>query len=166
MIVFCNPKRVLRLADLEPHMKVLELGCGAGRITFSLSEVLLTGSVLGVDFQRGMLSIFQRRLMKSNQSNISCATLDLTHDDLPKGEFDRVIIVTVLGEIPNYQRVLKNSLKVLKENGRISITEVLPDPCYIFSKTLLKDCIKVGFEHVKTERNLVSYTMTLKKPMV
>lgn len=165
MLIFCHPRRLVSLADLKPKMRVLELGCGAGRVTFPMAEALPDGEVLGLDFQKGMLRLFDKRLQRSSLKNISAQHLDIRKENIP-GEYDRVIIVTVLGEIPSYDDALRKVYQSLVPGGIMSITEVIPDPCYIPSKKMRTTCEALGFIHEATVHNLVSYTMKLKKPNV
>ena len=164
MVVFCPPKRIVRLAGVDRGKSVLELGCGAGRITFPMARKSQTSPVVGLDFQLGMLRLFQKRQKKEKLQNISCIQANIFKDPLPEGVFDIVCIVTVLGEIPDYGQVFHKLKGVLADDGIISITEVLPDPCYIPSWRLRKEMEDAGFQHLKTFRNLVSYTMNFQRP--
>lgn len=145
-------------------MKVLEVGCGAGRVTIPVAQAVPQGSVLGVDLQAGMIRQLERRTKRMSLPNLSWHQRDVIRDGLPSGPFDRIVVVTVLGEIPAYTKVLQDAFDQLRPGGMVSITEVLPDPCYIPSKRLRHECESLGFQHLETIHNLVSYTLNLEKP--
>jgi hypothetical protein len=55
-------ERVFRRAGLDAGMRVLDLGCGAGDVSFLAAELVgPTGSVVGVDRDPGVLAVARRR---------------------------------------------------------------------------------------------------------
>ena len=58
MLVFCHPEEITRRVSVADSDKVLDIGCGAGRISIPVAKRLSKkGSLLGVDFK---LKWFQR----------------------------------------------------------------------------------------------------------
>ena len=80
-----------------------------------------------------------------------------------EGLFDKIVIVTVLGEIPRVEGVILKLHDLLNDEGIVSVTEVIPDPCYITQKKLEKLFDAHGFKKVETFSGLMSYTMNFTK---
>jgi ubiquinone/menaquinone biosynthesis C-methylase UbiE len=64
-------ERLLRLAGIEPGMRVLDVGCGAGDVTMRLAELVgPSGSVTGVDREAEPLALAARRAESAGLSSI------------------------------------------------------------------------------------------------
>lgn len=64
-------ERLLRLAGIEPAMRVLNVGCGAGGVTMRLAELVgPSGSVTGVDRGAEPLALAARRAEPAGLSSI------------------------------------------------------------------------------------------------
>lgn len=163
MKVVCHPDRIAGLSEIDSGMKVCDLGCGAGRVTSFLAQRAYPEAVIAVDFQRGMLRLLKKKLMRGGVSNVVVRELDISQSRLPD-KMDRFVITTVLGEIPDFPSVLARVFEALVPGGRVSITEVIPDPCYISSKTLRRVCESLGYRYVNVHHNWLAYTMNLEKP--
>ncbi len=89
------PSTLRRLAP-PADGDLLDFGCGRGRITYHLLE--RCRRILAVDFSRGLLESFARRL--SGRRNIGLLRADLTTIRLTPESFDRVLSSQVLEHIP------------------------------------------------------------------
>ena len=83
-------------------------------------------------------------------------------DDHPAGA--GVLLVTVLGEIPDKESALKEILNALKPDGYLSITEIIFDPHFQSCKTIRRITTRVGFREKSFYGNRFSYTINLEKP--
>jgi ubiquinone/menaquinone biosynthesis C-methylase UbiE len=86
--------------------------------------------------------------------------------DLGKGLYDRALLVTVLGEIPDQEAALGAVYEALKPGGLCTVTEVIFDPHFQTQSAVRKLARAVGFGDVKVFGNRIAYTMTLTKPPV
>src|SRR5690242_11602792 len=77
-------KRVLERVSLLGHERVLDAGCGTGKLTAELLETLPQGRVTGLDLSRNMLRRAQENLNSRFPHRITFVAADLQH--LP---FDR-----------------------------------------------------------------------------
>jgi ubiquinone/menaquinone biosynthesis C-methylase UbiE len=82
---------------------------------------------------------------------------------LVKNEYDRVLLVTVLGEIPDKITAMKEIFECLKPSGLLSITEVIADPHFQTRKNVLALAGSVGFLEKGFFGNQISYTINLEK---
>ena len=61
-----STERILRKAGIAAGMSVLDLGCGAGDVTFLAAELVgPTGSVVGIDLNPGVLELARRRAIEN-----------------------------------------------------------------------------------------------------
>jgi ubiquinone/menaquinone biosynthesis C-methylase UbiE len=155
---------VLRL-DLRPGMRVLDVGCGPGRLTIPVAEkVGPQGQVVAIDIQPGMLRRAQERAKTANLNNIRFLQTDAGEGKLERGQYDRALLVTVLGEIPDREAALKEIWNALKPGGFLSVTETIQDPHFQRRSTVRKLASTVGFKEKECFGNSLAFTMNLEKP--
>ena len=168
-MLLVNPAgRIVHSLSLQPGMSLLDLGCGAGRITVPAAVRLRPGGqALGVDMQERMISRLHRRARRYGVQNIRTQRLRLNQDLLPGPEgrtgWDRVSLVTVLGEIPDRFGLLQRVHNILGPRGILVITEVIPDPCYLRPATVRRQAAAAGFAVVRLERRWLSWTLHLRR---
>ena len=148
----------------------MELGCGSGAFTtFAARAVGKQGKVYAVDIQPKMLKQLEGKLAKAENQDISNIELkQASAYDLPfeENSIDLVYMVTVLQEIPDRGRALREIKRVLKPDGILAVTELLPDPDYPLSSTTIKICQREGFVLEENLGNLWNYTVRFKKPFL
>ena len=150
---------------LEPGMKVLDAGCGPGRLTVPLARAVgRTGDVVALDAQRAMLDITLEKTRREGLDNILLFVAQLGEDSLPAVSFDREVMVTVLGEIPDRAAALKSLYGALKPDGILSITETVFDPHYQRRSTVKRLGKAAGFRVRAVFGNWLAYTLHLQKP--
>ncbi len=160
-------EKILDRMALEPGMKVLDVGCGPGRLTIPAAKrVGPTGTVVALDIQPEMLNRLRERITAQNLTNIQTIQAGAGDGAVPHNTFDRALLVTVLGEIPDRQAALAEIFTALKPGGVLSITEALPDPHYQSRTQLRKLTQAVGYEEQSCTGNWVAFTMNFVKPGV
>lgn len=151
---------------LESGMKVLDAGCGPGRLTIPVAQKIgPQGEVVAVDMQPEMLQRVQQKANAANLHNIRFLQAKIGDDKLGHSQYDRALLVTVLGEIPDREAALKEIFNALKPGGILSVTEVIFDPHFQSRKTVLKLAKSVGFKQKNIIGNRFAFTMHLEKPI-
>lgn len=151
--------------DLKPGMIVLDAGCGPGRVTVPVAKrVGNEGAVVAMDIQAGMLARVKEKAQTSGQSNIEFLQAGIGGGKLPHGRFDRALLVTVLGEIPNQQAAMKEIYDSLKPGGILSVTEIIFDPHFQRRSTVSRLAEEAGFKVKQFFGNRAAYTLNLEKP--
>ncbi len=160
-----NADHIIRSLDLQSGMRVLDAGCGPGRVAIPLAkEVGPDGEVVAADIQQDMLNRARGKARAAGISNITFQQLGLGEGKLGDSEYDRAVLATVLGEIPNRQAALREIFSALKPGGRLSVTEIIFDPHYQRKTTVLNLAAEAGFREKSFTGNGAGFTLTLEKP--
>jgi ubiquinone/menaquinone biosynthesis C-methylase UbiE len=156
---------LLQRLQLDRGMQVLDIGAGAGRVSIPAARKMGdTGEVVALDVQQGMLNKLIQRASGKDIHNLTTVHSKLKPGLFPPATFDRVLMVTVLGEIPDREEPIKLVYDYLKPGGLLSITEILPDPHYQFRSTVARRAEEAGFNVEKIYGPFFAYTMNLRKP--
>lgn len=97
---------------LNQNMKVLELACGPGQLTFKLAEY--SESWEATDFSPNMIKEAEK---KSVPGKIHFSVQDAAKLPYGNGSFDAVLIANALHIMPNPDEALAEIHRVLKPNG-------------------------------------------------
>lgn len=161
------PNKVIPHSGIKEGMKVLEVGCGSGAFTtFAARVVGEKGKIYALDIQPEMLNQLQRKLSKpENQDikNIELVSASAYKLPFENDFFDLVYMITVLPEIPDQNRALQETKRVLKPGGILAVTEFLPDPHYPLKSTVIKRGKEAGFVLDGTSGNFWNYIVRFKK---
>jgi len=85
--------------DLQPAMRVLDVGCGPGRVSLPAARCVgQAGEVVALDIQDEMLRRAQSRAQPRAIGNIRFVRAGAGQGALAPGRFDRALLVTVLGD--------------------------------------------------------------------
>src|SRR5215468_10003529 len=91
---------ILNRLDLKPGMRVLDVGCGPGRVSIPAAQrVGPEGQVVALDVQEAMLKKLQERAAARGVANIRTLLGSVQEAALEAGSCDRALRVWVLGEI-------------------------------------------------------------------
>jgi len=108
------PDPSVRLTDelimrhIDPSSRVIDLGCGDGRLLHRLRQEL-TCDVLGVDVeQSNAVSVIRRGLP------VVVADLDQGLVDIPPGSFDFAVLSQTLQQVKQPKQLLKEMLRVAR----------------------------------------------------
>lgn len=155
---------IIDLLGLQPGMKVLDAGCGPGRLAIPAAKAIGTqGELTALDLQAGMLTRVQEKTRTAGLSNIRLMQAGLGEGKLEKAYYDRAMLVTVLGEIPEQEAAMQEIYQALKPGGILSVTEVIFDPHFQSSKSVKQVAGKVGFREVGFFGKRLAYTMHFEK---
>lgn len=111
-------KKLVDLAEVEPHHCVLDLACGTGDITFLLAQRAPLGRIHGVDITPGMLEIAEEKKQRLGLTTILFELRDVMGLNYPEASFDRITTGYGLRNFPDIPRALGLILRLLKPGGR------------------------------------------------
>lgn len=157
---------ILRHARLQPGMEVLDAGCGPGRLSIPAArQVGERGRVVALDLQPGMLARVREKAGAAGLQNIEYLQAGLGEGKTDRNRFDLVLLVTVLGEIPDAMAALKEIFEALRPGGTLSVTEVIFDPHFQRRKTVEALAGAAGFRERAFFGHSLAYTVHFEKPM-
>lgn len=155
---------LLDRAHVEPGMWVLDVGSGPGRLSLpAAARVGPAGRVVALDIQPSMIHKLNERIKERGVSNLETILGGIGEGKVPPAAFDRALLVSVLGEIPDKTRALREIYTALKPGGILSTTEVFPDPHYQTRTTVRKLAQAAGFSLVESFGNWLAFTMNFRK---
>jgi ubiquinone/menaquinone biosynthesis C-methylase UbiE len=159
-----KPAMVAERLKLKSGMSVIELGPGKGSYTKAIArEVLPSGKVYAIDIQESIIKRLEKRLEKENIYNIIPKIDNAYNLSFEDSSIDRAIMIACLPEIPDPVRVLTEVKRILKSDGIVSLSEMLPDPDYPRRKTEIKWANEAGFELQDKFGNWFIYQLNFKK---
>lgn len=159
-------RHIVEHLKVSPGMKVLDAGCGPGRLTIPLAEAVGTdGEVTALDIQEKMLEKVREKAQALGKKNVKTLHTRLGEGQLPENSFDRAALVTVLGEIPDQLGALREILEALKPGGYLIVAEVIFDPHFQRYENVLRTAQSVGFGKVSSFGRKLAYNLLLEKPI-
>lgn len=140
---------------LAPGMRVLDVGAGIGRVAIPLAErVGPTGEVVALDVQQEMLDQLNKRAADAGITNIRTIRASAGDGAIKDTNFDRALLVAVLGEIPPDRRIaaLREIRTALGPDGVLYILEGIGDPHVQSRNAIIRLGVAAGFTLVLTRR--------------
>ena len=149
---------------IEPGMTVLEVGPGNGRYTIETARrVGRKGKVITIDIEPKMIERVQKRAQAEGITNLEAKVANVY--DLPFGDgmFDAIYMITVISEIPEPKRAMKEFYRVLSPSGILAFSELLTDPDYPLAQSLIRQAVQANFRLKNKLGSFFSYTLIFEK---
>ncbi len=151
-------------AQLSEGQKVLDLGCGSGRISIEIAKILgKSGSLVCADLQDGMLKKLKERFKKDHIDGVELLRGDVNDIDFTSRKFDRIILVMLVGEVSDRKALFLRLTELVEEDGLISISEVFPDPHYQTQKSIKHMAHEAGLHVADNYGNFWAHTTNLSR---
>ena len=127
-------RRLLKLANVKPGERALDVCCGTGDISFGLAK--LGADVVGLDFSEAMLrvakerdveAVFDRRssekITDGHRPSLQFMEGDAQNLPFENAEFEIVTMGYGLRNLPSWERGLEEMFRVAKPGGRILVLD-------------------------------------------
>jgi ubiquinone/menaquinone biosynthesis C-methylase UbiE len=124
-----SPTRLASRLGVSPSARVLELGCGPGYFSPSLVALVPEGELVLADLQSEMLALARNRVASS--TNVRVVQADATRLPFATATFDAVVIVLVLGEVPDRDACVAECRRLLRSGGVVLFAETRRDGDFI-----------------------------------
>ena len=155
--------RLIEILAPQPGERVLEIGPGTGYYTFEIAERLDRGQVDVFDIQQEMLDHVMRTANTRGVTNVQPALGDAQALPYSDDTFEAVVLVTVLGEIPDQDRALAEIARVLRPGGRLIVGELFGDPHMVTAGKLRERAARAGLSFSRRLGNPLAYFARLEK---
>jgi trans-aconitate 2-methyltransferase len=100
---------------------ILDIGCGDGKITASISKLIPEGKILGIDLSPAMISFANNNFSSKEYENLRFQVKDANHIKFNE-KFDVIFACFSLHWISNFEAFISRVSSVLKTNGLIIFT--------------------------------------------
>jgi ubiquinone/menaquinone biosynthesis C-methylase UbiE len=117
----------LRLLDVQPGERVLEVGFGTGRSLIATAQAVgSTGQVFGIDLSSGMIAVAREQVRKDAAPGVMLHCGSAVHLPYATASFDAVFSSFMLDLIdtPDIPLVLGEMQRVLKPGGRVGLVSM------------------------------------------
>ena len=125
--------RTAVLERINESDTVLDLCTGTATNALSIAQRKPHTKIVGVDLSKDMLRVADEKRKKSGRKNVKLYQMDATELKFKSGCFDKILISLILHEMETdlASRVMKEAVRVLKDNGEIIVTEWEPSELII-----------------------------------
>jgi ubiquinone/menaquinone biosynthesis C-methylase UbiE len=139
---------MLQLAEIEPGMQVLDLGCGTGITTQAVLDVLgESGYIYAVDISAPMLAVARQQI---SSKRVTFIQADAALTGLADGSVERIVCNSVFWQFRHKPQVMAELRRVLKPEGRFIFNA--PEPYFMFEAIPRSKKVSVLFEQLAAER--------------
>jgi len=111
-------EELLSRISIRGDERILDIGCGDGKITAEVAMLVPGGSVLGLDNSREMLSFARERFPPASWPNLDFQYGDASYLQY-EDEFDLVLSFACLHWVQDHRPVLEGIKRSLKNGGRV-----------------------------------------------
>ena len=117
-------ERLLEDAGITTGMKVLDIGCGNGEVSFLASKLVgESGEVIGVDINNQAIAAGRKRAEESNTGNVTFVEGKIPEVVSTLGQFEAVVGRRVLMYLDNPVETLKSIKKFVIPGGLLVFQE-------------------------------------------
>lgn len=116
---------VKEIIPKNKKLKILDVGCGYGRLSKRLLDDFKDVHTIGVDIAQGYVDLYNEDLNPRGKAFVA----DIAKLPFPNKSFDRVFVVTTLMYVTtriDQQSAMKEIFRVLRKGGKIVIIERSP----------------------------------------
>jgi SAM-dependent methyltransferase len=111
-------ERLLLDAGITAGMKVLDIGCGAGEVSFLVADLVgASGQVVGIDADEQAIATAQERAKERHYSNVNFCQQNLAKLSLQTAVFDAVVGRRILMYLPDATTVLRGIAEIILPGG-------------------------------------------------
>lgn len=118
---------ILSYIQVEPGMKILDLGTGSGYLAFPFAEKYKQVEVVGLDIVEKTLEENQRKVELEGINNLRFVSYDGMDFPFDDNSFDIVISRYALHHFPAIHDTFREISRVLKKNGIFFLSDPTPN---------------------------------------
>ena len=106
---------ILKLGQPWKNKKILEIGCGTGRLTLEVAKE--EGLITGLDSSIEMILISKKKVSEDINQNLQFVNADCSSIPFRNSSFEVCLCINVMNHVPNYEKTIEEIVRVLKPGG-------------------------------------------------
>jgi trans-aconitate 2-methyltransferase len=117
-------RELIARLDLRGDEKILDIGCGDGKVTAEIARAVPAGTVTGADASAEMIAFAKKTFPAKNNPNLKFTICD-ARQIVPKkfaGKFDVIFSNAALHWVDDHEKFLRGAGSVLKSGGRLVVS--------------------------------------------
>lgn len=122
-------ERILAFINVREGMRVLDLGCGSGYLSFPIAENDPHCEVTGLDIVSDAINVDRSRAEEKGLNNLSFVSYDGIDFPFDPGSFDLVVTRYALHHFPDIKHSIGEVSRVLRAGGALFISDPCPNEC-------------------------------------
>jgi len=133
MVTFLEPDKIVEQIKIKDDFHVADFGAGTGGFTLSLADKMRQGLIYACDIQEEPLSALVGQAKTLGHHNIKTIKCDLEEPNgstLPHESMDLVVIANTLFQSDQKARILREAMRVIKQDGQIIVIDWKPDSAF------------------------------------
>lgn len=143
---FNDPEKLIKASGLLPGQTVLEVGCGSGFFTPTISEIVgKTGQVESIDLHPMAVETVNRKMLTLGRKNVRVSQADAHQTVYPEESFDTIIVYGVVpAPVIDEKKLGSEMYRLLKPGGTLAVWTIVPfwSPKTIIKETSFTRCSK------------------------
>lgn len=124
---FLNPTELLTQLGLLSGVRIAELGCGTGYMTFPAARLVgANGKVFAVDIRRSMLQQITTKAQEQGLFTVHPVWADLTvpgSTHIKADSVDATLLINVLFQIPDRKAAIEEARRITKPGGKLIVVD-------------------------------------------
>src|SRR5450432_1139870 len=134
--------------------RILDVGCGNGKITAEIADRVSRGSVLGVDPSHDMIAFAMQHHVSPDHPNLGFAVADVRSLGFER-EFDLIVSFNALHWVPEQDAALRSMHRALKPGAQTLLRFVPEGP---------RKCLEDVIEEVRSSARWAHYFPEFREP--
>jgi trans-aconitate methyltransferase len=114
-------RELIAKLKLRGDEKILDVGCGDGKVTAEIARSLPAGSVVGTDASSQMIAFAKKTFPAKKFKSLTFQVMDARKLKLPQS-FDVVFSNAAWHWVDDHQAILRGAASVLKPGGRLVVS--------------------------------------------
>jgi trans-aconitate 2-methyltransferase len=114
-------RELIARLNLRGDERILDVGCGDGKVTAEMARAVPRGSAAGVDASPQMIKFARKIFSREEFPNLKFHVMDAREIDLT-GKFDLVFSNAALHWIEDHQKFLRGAAACLRSGGRLVVS--------------------------------------------
>ena len=147
-----NTLTLFKRAGIQESIKALDLGCGAGDVTFEIANLIGSrGKILGLDMDPVKIEKAQLRAKQGGASNIQFRQANV-FEWVESNAYDFIYVRFLLTHLPDRERLYPQLLKGLRSGGVLIVEDIDFEGHVSFPKNSAFDRYVQLYQQVVTQR--------------